>query len=61
MKNEYMVDVDEAMTVLGCSKGKAYGVLAQMNKELKQQNFIVIAGKVPRSYWNKKIYGLVED
>lgn len=56
----YMVGVDEAMGVLGCSRGKAYEVIAAMNKELKKQNFIVIAGKVPRSYWNKKIYGLAD-
>lgn len=56
----YMVGVDEAMDVLGCSRGKAYEVIASMNKELKKQNFIVIAGKVPRSFWNKKIYGLAE-
>ena len=57
----YMVDVTEAMGVLGCSRGKAYEVIAAMNKELKNQNFIVIAGKVPRSFWNKKLYGLTEN
>lgn len=59
-RNTYMVGVDEAMSILGCSKGKAYEVIATMNKELKKNNFIVIAGKVPRSFWNKKMYGLAE-
>lgn len=59
-KSTYMVGVDEVMNVLGCSRGKAYEVIAKMNKELKTQNFIVIAGKVPRSFWNTKLFGLAE-
>lgn len=41
----------------GISIGKAYMLIRDMNSELKEQGYIVLAGKVPRKYYLEKIYG----
>ena len=48
-------DVAEALNV---SKGKAYKIIRKLNDELASQGYIVISGRVPRTYWQKKFYGL---
>lgn len=49
------LDVQE---LLGVSKGKAYQIIKILNEELKKGGYIVIAGKVPKAFFNKHYYGL---
>ena len=51
-----VVDVQE---LLGISRGKAYQIIRSLNEELKKTGYIVIAGKVPKAFFNKHYYGLV--
>jgi hypothetical protein len=51
------VDVKEAMQTLGVSRGKAYKIIQQLNEELKSQDYVIIAGKCSRKYFNEKFYG----
>jgi len=46
--------------MLGVSKGFAYRIIRKLNMELKDKGYIVIAGKVPRSYFKKRWYGFKE-
>ena len=57
MKETYMMSADEIADELGVSKGKAYKVIRDLNAELEQMGFIVISGKIPRAYWEKKFFG----
>ena len=57
MKETYMMTADEIVDELGVSKGKAYKVIRDLNAELEQMGFIVISGKIPRAYWEKKFFG----
>ena len=52
-----MMTADEVAAELGISKGHAYKMIRQMNKELEKSGFIVVAGKVPRAFWEKKFFG----
>lgn len=52
-----MVGADEVARELGVSKGYAYKLIKKMNDELAAQGFIVIAGRLPRSYIETKLYG----
>lgn len=52
-----MMCAEEVATELSVSKGKAYKIIKAMNEELSKMGYIVISGKVPRAYWNKKFYG----
>ncbi len=55
--NKYMMDVNDVMTELGVSKSKAYQILRQLNKMLESEGYTVLAGRIPRPYWEKKFYG----
>lgn len=57
MKETYMMTADEIANELGVSKGKAYKVIRELNSELDQMGYIVISGKIPRPYWEKKFFG----
>ena len=52
-----MMTADEVAAELGISKGHAYKMIRQMNEELEKSGFIVVAGKVPRAFWEKKFFG----
>lgn len=53
----YMMDANEVAKELGVSKGQAYKLIRQLNEKLKAGNFVVVAGKIPRAFWEKKFYG----
>lgn len=57
MRTNYMMTVDEVAAELGISKGHAYKMIRQMNEELEKAGFIVVAGKIPRAFWEKKFFG----
>ncbi len=57
MRDTYMMTVDEIAYELGVSKGKAYKIIRDLNDELGKMGFIVIAGKIPRAFWEKKFFG----
>ena len=43
--------------ILGVSVGHAYKIIKKLNVELEQAGYLVIAGKVPRGYFEKRWYG----
>ncbi len=57
MKTNYMMGAEDVAVELGISKGHAYKVIRQLNGELEKAGFIVVAGKIPRAFWEKKFYG----
>ena len=57
MKTNYMMGADAVAVELGISKGHAYKVIRQLNGELEKAGFIIVAGKIPRAFWEKKSYG----
>lgn len=58
---KYYVIGPEVAKALGISEGKAYEILRELNKQLKDQRYIVVAGRVPHRYFNEHYYGGVED
>lgn len=53
MTKQY-VGVREVQEVLGVSESVAYKVIRQLNTQLKAAGYIVIAGKVNRTYFEEK-------
>jgi sugar-specific transcriptional regulator TrmB len=51
------MSADDIAEELGVSKGKAYKLIRDLNQELVKNGFVVISGKLPRAYWEKKFYG----
>lgn len=56
MQESMYVKASEVAEMTGVSKAKAYKMVAEMNKELKAQNYLVISGRVPRKYLMEKLY-----
>ena len=54
------VNAKDMAEMLGISVGHAYKLIRKMNEELKEEGFLVIAGKVHRRYFEKRWYGLRE-
>lgn len=53
----YMMSVEDVAKELDCSKSHAYKLVKLMNKELAAEGYITIAGRIPKAYWAKKMYG----
>lgn len=56
MINTYMMNANDVADWLQCSKGHAYKVIRELNEELKRMGYVVVAGKIPRAFWEKKFY-----
>lgn len=54
---KYMMSADDVARELNCSKSHAYKLVKSMNEELTSQGYITMAGRIPRAYWAKKMYG----
>lgn len=52
------VTAKEVMELLHVSRGYAYRVIRELNKELETKGYRVISGRVPRKYFQEKFYGM---
>lgn len=59
MQNEskIFITAGEMAELLGVSVGHAYKMIREMNKELEKSGYLVIAGKVPKKYFEKRWFG----
>lgn len=58
--NKKYVDANEVSEQLDVSKSVAYKIIRDLNKTLKENGYIVIAGRCPRAYFNERYYGYGE-
>ena len=49
--NKIYITANELAEMLGVSVGHAYKLIRKLNQELEKEGFLVIAGKVPRRYF----------
>lgn len=54
MEECMFIKADEIRRLLGISGSKAYQIIRELNAELKSQGYMVLNGKVNRSYFMKK-------
>ena len=57
IENKIYITASELAEMLGDSVGHAYKIIRKLNQELEKNGFLVIAGKVPRRYFEKRWYG----
>lgn len=50
----------EVAIELGISKSHAYKLVRELNGELKDKGFLIVAGKVSRIFFEERFYGLGE-
>ena len=59
--NRQYITASEAAEILGVSKGKAYQIFRELNQQLQENGFVVIAGKCNRHFFEEKCcYGGLE-
>ena len=56
IENKIYITASELAEMLGVSVGHAYKIIRKLNQELEKNGFLVIAGKVPRRYFEKRWY-----
>ncbi len=58
MQNSNFINAQELAEILEISVGHAYKIIRKFNDELKNQGYVVIAGKISKNFLEEKIYGL---
>ena len=56
-ENKIYITANELSEMLGVSVGHSYKIIHRLNQELEKEGFLVIAGKIPRPYFEKRWYG----
>lgn len=56
MSNKALLSAADIAEMLGISKSKAYQIIRKGNEELKDMHKLVIAGKLPVSYFEDIFY-----
>lgn len=56
-QNELLLDVNQISSLMKISVPTAYKLIQKLNSELKQNGYIVIAGKINRRYFESRIFG----
>lgn len=57
MGKELFITADRVAEDFGVSKGFAYMMIREMNRELKAQGYLTVAGRVSKKYYLERIYG----
>mgnify|MGYP000575751256 CR=1 FL=1 len=52
------ITASEVAEIMGISRSKAYQIVREMNRELKSQGYLTVAGKCPAQYFKQKFYGV---
>ena len=56
MKTQF-ITAQQVGEVMGVSRSRAYEIVRQLNRELKEMGYITAAGKCPLAYFQKKCFG----
>lgn len=54
--DKQFIGVKEVMQITVTSESKSYGIIKELNNELKSRGFIVVPGKVSRRFFFEKCY-----
>ena len=57
MENKKFLNANDVAEYMEISIPKAYKIIRSLNDELVAQGYLVVAGRVSRSYFEHKIYG----
>ena len=58
--NSVFYTAQEVAEILGVSRTKAYKIVKELNIELREKGYIIIAGKVPKRYFEQRCYAFSE-
>lgn len=52
------IGAKEVAEILGVSESKSYGIIRELNKELKERGYITVQGRVSRVFFQERCYGV---
>ena len=52
------IGAKEVAEILGVSESKSYGIIRELNKELKEKGYITVQGRVSRVFFQERVYGI---
>ena len=55
-KNDKFLFVEDVMEILDISQSKAYQIMRKINRELEDEGYETIAGRIPRRRFCEKFY-----
>lgn len=57
MENKRFLRAEDVAEYMDISVPMAYKIIRELNKELSDKGYIVVAGRISRAYFEEKIYG----
>ncbi|MCR5778070.1 ICEBs1 excisionase [Lachnospiraceae bacterium C1.1] len=57
MEGKLYYTADEVAQMVGVGRTKAYGIVKQMNQELKERGYLTVGGKIPKEFFDSKYFG----
>ncbi|MBM6926389.1 helix-turn-helix domain-containing protein [Pseudoflavonifractor phocaeensis] len=57
MENKRFLNADDVAQYLNVSVPTAYKIIRRLNQELSAMGYLVVAGRVSRTYFEQKVYG----
>ena len=57
MENKRFLTANDVAEYMGISVPMAYKIIRRLNDELVAAGYIIVSGRINRSYFEKKIYG----
>ncbi len=58
MSKVTLLTATDVAEILGMSKPYCYKVIAKMNEQLEKEGYMTIRGKISKTYFEEKYYGL---
>lgn len=55
------LNAEQVADELGISKPFAYKVIRELNEELKEKGFVIIAGRISTKYFEERFYGVQKN
>lgn len=46
---------DDVMVILSCGKSKAYSIIKTLNKELEDEGYFIISGKISAKFFRERL------
>ena len=59
MQNKLFLKAADICELLEVKQTSAYEIIGNLNKELEEQGYLTLRGKVPTKYFVKRFYGAV--
>lgn len=56
IKKKQYYKVNDVMEIMGVSKGFAYKLIRNLNKELKEKGYLTVSGRIPVKYFEDRCY-----